>query len=386
MHKKNVLYLGFVAIIAVLGLALSARFLPEARSLYRQLMDDRSATLRYQRIAGHTEPVGTPYDEWLDRMRGNIPMFEGLVIEDVRAVPVQPWPEMGKGISGLYLRLADYQITDGRILELAADASTRAEQHLFEMDIYFLGGPGHTLFFRRGARPLRVDWREGSLLAVPLNVPYQHFNDTDQPVRLLAITSFPFTMNAWANDDFILSNPFEFSDRFDGSSEYFQLAVPGGDKRVATNFITDVPGADMHPYDERGEGSMTTRWTMAGNTQIDLHASEIPPMQYKRAHRHSSDAFILILSGDGYSLTWPGEKLETRTRVDWKKGTLFVPPTYWYHQHLNVGRTPARYLAINAPALVRNLGLRFYDQIEQDSPEIRAEWERTVQEHQSRLK
>lgn len=56
-----------------------------------------------------------------------------------------------------------------------------------------------------------------------------------------------------------------------------------------------------------------------------------------KAHRRSSDAFILILKGEGYSLTWAGENVEGRTRIDWRKGTLFVPPTYSYHQHLNPG-------------------------------------------------
>ena len=117
-------------------------------------------------------------------------------------------------------------------------------------------------------------------------------------------------------------------------------------------------------------------WLMAGNSMIKLHVSEIPPDKYKKAHRHSSDAFILFLSGEGFSVTWPEGRYDKRYRVDWKAGTLLVPPTYWYHQHLNPGHTAARYLAINAPVLVRNLGLRFEDQLEKDLPEIREAWKR----------
>jgi len=117
---------------------------------------------------------------------------------------------------------------------------------------------------------------------------------------------------------------------------------------------------------------------MAGNSMLSLHISEMPPLTYKKAHRHSGDAFILLLSGDGFSLTWPGGFFDKRKRVDWKAGTLFVPPMYWYHQHLNTGSTPARYLAINTPAVIRNIGLRFIDQLEVDIEGVREEWETEV--------
>jgi hypothetical protein len=55
-----------------------------------------------------------------------------------------------------------------------------------------------------------------------------------------------------------------------------------------------------------------------------------------------------------------------------------VAPIYWYHQHFNLGRKPARYLAINAPRLIGNLGLRFQDQLEGDISEIHHEFEQEV--------
>jgi gentisate 1,2-dioxygenase len=123
---------------------------------------------------------------------------------------------------------------------------------------------------------------------------------------------------------------------------------------------------------------------MAGNSMLGMHISEMPPKMYKKAHRHASDAFILFLSGEGFSLTWPEGAYYKRTRIDWKAGTLFVPPTYWYHQHLNTGSTPARYLAINTPTLVNNLGLYFKDQLEVDIEEVRQEWKKALEETSGR--
>ena len=325
-----------------------------------------------------TRPSDTPYDRWLENMRDEIPMFEGVVIPDISTIELHPWPEAGEGVRRLYLRFADYQITDGRIYELPAGGRSTPQSHVFETGLYFLDGPGHTLLFRDGRAPLRVDWQAESVFSVPLNARYQHFNDSERPVRFLAVTSFPFAINASGSETFVFNSLFEFTDRFDGEDDFFQRSERLQERRTATNFVPDVLTTALEPGGNRGDGRTTMSWPMAGNTVIDLHVSQMEPVTYMKAHRHSSDAFLLIVAGQGYSLVWRGGELEDRQRVDWKKNTLFVPPTYWYHQHFNPGRTASRHLAINAPTLVRNLGLRFYNQIDEDPPAIRAEWDAEV--------
>lgn len=136
-------------------------------------------------------------------------------------------------------------------------------------------------------------------------------------------------------------------------------------------------------------------WLERAKTEIPIHEAlvindvtsiELQPERYRKAHRHSSDAFILLLSGSGYSLAWPEGNYHKRQRIDWQAGTLFAPPTYWYHQHLNSGPTPARYLAINVPELVINLGLRFEDDLNVTLNEVTKEWEQELTKQRKKQK
>jgi len=96
-------------------------------------------------------------------------------------------------------------------------------------------------------------------------------------------------------------------------------------------------------HSARGQGASGILLHFSANT-ISAHIEEYPVGTYPRAHWHGPGAHIVILSGEGYSLLWePGKP---RTRIDWRPGTMFVPPAKWFHQHFNPGKEPARYLAL----------------------------------------
>jgi len=344
----------------------------------------------YERVAGvevlgpyavRVPPKDSPYQRWLEDSRGEVPEFDGLAVDDVRAMELRPWPQLGDGVRGRYLRLARYQTIDARLIELPAGGRTAWARHMYETGVYFLGGPGHTELEQEGRRGARIDWFAGGLLSVPLNVRYRHVNDSASPLRLLAFTGFPFVLNSFADTNFIRGDNWNFDTRYDSGPAWIERHTPTAEDWLATNFVEDVRRSTTAEMELRGAGNTVMHWAMAGNSMLSLHASEITPGTRKKAHRHSNEVIFLVVSGSGATLAWPGNRYEQAVRIDWREGTVFGVPAYWYHQHMNTGDEPARYLSINTPDLLLNLGLRFTDQLETEPPDVTEAWERLLRDN-----
>ena len=69
------------------------------------------------------------------------------------------------------------------------------QRHLFETLVYIHKGRGATtVWFDENAKQT-FEWSAGAIFAIPLNVSYQHFNVSNEPVRFLAGTNAPHVIN-----------------------------------------------------------------------------------------------------------------------------------------------------------------------------------------------
>src|SRR5437764_11342151 len=80
------------------------------------------------------------YEHWLD-VEG-LPVYRGNYVEDVHTLELGLWPRMGG--RGAYLSLANQEITNGYVVEIAPAGTLNPERHLYEELMYVIDGSGST--------------------------------------------------------------------------------------------------------------------------------------------------------------------------------------------------------------------------------------------------
>ncbi|RCG30476.1 cupin domain-containing protein [Sphaerisporangium album] len=99
------------------------------------------------------------------------------------------------------------------------------------------------------------------------------------------------------------------------------------------------------------------QWFDLGDYEVlNAHLAELKPGSQSVRHRHTTEAYLYIVKGSGYSLmNYDDDPVEV---VEWSEGTLFAPPRWAWHQHFNLDESDtARYLAIQDTGLLRTMRL-----------------------------
>lgn len=299
------------------------------------------------------------YQKWLDQE--GLPIIKEYHIPDLMIVPLKPWKR--KGGSGAFIRLVGAEdVDDAYLCEIPPGGSLKPQKHLFDEVIYILSGKGATAMWNEGFPKQTFEWQEGSLFSPPLNAWHQHFNgQSNKPVRYIGVTLAPIFLNLFNDPDFIFNNSYVFKNRYSSDEDYFSSKGKFLMLRIwETNFVPDVRTFKLEDCGIRGAGGTNVKFEMS-NSVMEPHVSEFPVGTYKKGHRHSPGAHIIILSGQGYSLMWVEDR--PKIRIDWKAGSMFAPPGWWFHQHFNTGKEPARYLALKAGEARKFKGILKHHQV-----------------------
>jgi uncharacterized RmlC-like cupin family protein len=319
--------------------------------------------------------------EWCDKE--GLAVITGYGVEDLRTAPLKDWERIGAPAAYCHLE-GSQGFVGALIVEIPPGKSSKPIRYMFEQQVLILAGRGATQFWSEAnTETITLEWQAGSLFSPPLNCKHQHFNGSAlEPVRFVAANNAPIVMNLFTSADFVFNVPYEFRDRFSGQKDFFSSELMPGELEDRTvNFIPDLTAVKLDPHPERGVGFSRLGIHLSGNSMVG-HIMAIESGTYKKAHRHGPGAQVIVIAGKGYSLMWPpGGKF---VRVDWKPGSLLVPPEGWYHHHFTTSREPARHLALRRglrqvgypwrPNLSEHEGGHLLEH-EDEPPEIRAMYE-----------
>jgi len=282
------------------------------------------------------------FTQWLQREA--IPVVRGAVVPDLSELGLRPYARTGDDATWIVLDGSGG--TNAALLQaIAPGRSLKPQRHLYESLIFVLEGRGATVVGYEGVGRQTFEWHRGSAFAIPLNAAFEMHNGSgSDPALYIEVSAAPLILDLFRNDDFVFNNPYRFTERFSATDGYFSGdARHFGGRLFDTNFIADVRTYPLRPWSERGRGSNNATFEMADNALI-CHISEFPVGTYKKAHRHGPGAWVFIVGGEGYSLMWPEHG--DRKRYDWHDGSVIVPFDRHFHQHFNLGSSPARYFAI----------------------------------------
>ena len=132
---------------------------------------------------------------------------------------------------------------------------------------------------------------------------------------------------------------------------------------VEAAIVRDLRTTELVPRPHRNTKARFFR--LGGARRLQAHVSELPPEGKSVKHRHTTEAVIFIVCGEGYTmLSWDGEQ---EHRIDWREGDVFSFPVWMWHQHFNASATEVcRYLAIQDTLAVKALGLHEIERAPED--------------------
>ena len=319
-----------------------------------------------------------------------LPVYTGYYIEDLSRLELGYWE--ARGSHQAFVQLEGQQgITETRVSEIPPQAVLPPVRLAFDEVVYVVAGRGATTVWRPGGQKKSFEWSDKSMFLLPRHHLHQFSNTHgSRPARLLHYNYFPLLLSASPDPDaFLGAEAARAGHGVDLEQLYAEpsLRTTSDEDLVwkrrqqvwVGSFFPDMSAWDkLNANAGRGAGGRSVAMEFPGS-EISCHMSMFPSRTYKKAHRHGPGRAIVIPAGEGYSVMW--EEGKEKVVAPWRPGSLITPPNRWFHQHFNVGPTPARYLAFHPPMQfdghAERIEDRARDQIEypDEEPSVRERFE-----------
>ena len=259
------------------------------------------------------------YGDWA-RAEG-VPVHESAGVVDLATAAVADWKRFGT--KGAVAHLAGHcDFLTVFLLELSS-AWSAPQKHLYEEICYVLSGAGETEIDLGGGRKNVIAWKPGSLFAAPMNATYRH-RASGGGARIVAFNDLRYLINLYRNETFLFATPVNFPER--------------GDGEVAHDLPTMPIGAGVW------QNERATAIALAKGS-IGADAIDIPAGAYGQARRQVFGSTLLCIAGEGMTVSWEDAD-GPRVKTMWKAGSIFAPQGIAFHQHFNLGASPARLLRV----------------------------------------
>jgi quercetin dioxygenase-like cupin family protein len=302
------------------------------------------------------------YRLWEDQE--GVPVYTGAS-QNLYKIELKPWKRLGPGVTGAYVDLEGAgALVNAIVWEIAPGAQTKPERHLFEEQLLVLTGEaGETHLWQSDpAKKVVIPWKRGTVFSPPINTHHLFINKGKTPARIVAVTDLPLKIDIFRSADFIYNTNYNFTDRYNGQSDYFD---PENSKDYSNNnshalsvvnLIRDAWGWRLF-HAGQGYGDIDRHFLLSDNTMTG-HIEGWPVGAYERAHKHGPSSTIVHLGGHGYTLLWPANigtnrpwqdgKADKVQRVDWEEGIILIPDIQWYHQHFATGPEHAKFIKLGS--------------------------------------
>jgi hypothetical protein len=306
-------------------------------------------------------PSKSAYEGFMEEE--GIPIFRGIGVHDTRELELGDWKR--RGGKGMFLALSGLEGLKGMfVIEVPPRGALNPEKHMYDEFYLVVEGRGTTeVWTDRHPKPQVFEWGPGTLFMAPLNAYVRMVNAGSGRALMIASNNAPPVMNIYQSRRFVFDNPYEFTERFDGSPDFFkpksdlEMEPVRGRAAVRSNVFPDVTTCELPLDNQRAPGYRRIQPYFHGfmaDATTGGFISQYPSGRYSKAHYHLSGAVLVCLRGKGYTYNWPVDlgphPWETghADQVDICEyvagGLVAAAPGggNWFHQHFSASKDPMR--------------------------------------------